>query len=50
MVLSDTAIQRPVLATVISLVLVIFGLFAFERLTVRELPDIDRPVISIGTV
>ncbi len=50
MILSDTAIQRPVLATVVSLVLVIFGLFAFERLTVRELPDIDRPVISIGTV
>ena len=50
MILSDTAIQRPVLATVVSLVLVMFGLFAFERLTVRELPDVDRPVISIGTV
>ncbi len=49
MVLSDTSIRRPVLATVFSAVLMIFGLFAFERLTVREYPDIDRPVISIGT-
>ena len=37
------------LATVLSAVLLIFGLFAFDRLTVREYPDIDRPVISIGT-
>jgi multidrug efflux pump len=49
MVLSDTSIRRPVLATVVSAVLLIFGLFAFDRLTVREYPDIDRPVISIGT-
>ena len=49
MVLSDPSIRRPVLATVLSAVLMIFGLFAFERLTVREYPDIDRPVISIGT-
>ena len=47
--LSDTSIHRPVLATVLSAVLLIFGLFAFDRLTVREYPDIDRPVISIGT-
>ena len=47
--LSDTSIRRPVLATVLSAVLLIFGLFAFDRLTVREYPDIDRPVISIGT-
>ena len=47
--LSDTSVRRPVLATVLSAVLLIFGLFAFDRLTVREYPDIDRPVISIGT-
>ena len=47
--LSDTSIRRPVLATVLSAVLLIFGLFAFDRLTVREYPDIDRPVISIST-
>ena len=50
MVLSDIAIKRPVFATVISLVLVCFGLFAFQRLSVREYPDIDPPIVSITTV
>jgi multidrug efflux pump len=49
MVLSDVCIRRPVLATVISAVLVIFGLFAFQRLPVREYPNIDPPVVSIST-
>ena len=49
MILSDTSIKRPVFATVINLVLMIGGAFAFDRLTVREVPDIDRPVISITT-
>ena len=50
MVLSNISIKRPVLATVVSLVLVLFGAFAFDRLTVREYPDVDRPVISVSTV
>ncbi len=50
MLLSDTSIKRPVLATVMSLVLVIFGLFGYQRLSVREMPDIDRPVVSVSTV
>ncbi|HTI88189.1 MAG TPA: efflux RND transporter permease subunit [Alphaproteobacteria bacterium] len=50
MVLSDICIRRPVLATVISAVLVIFGLFAFQRLPVREYPNIDPPVVSISTI
>jgi multidrug efflux pump len=49
MVLSDVCIRRPVLATVISAILVIFGLFAFQRLPVREYPNIDPPVVSIST-
>ncbi len=49
MVLSDIAIKRPVFATVISLVLVTFGLFAFQRLAVREYPDIDPPIVSVQT-
>ncbi len=49
MVLSDIAIKRPVFATVISLVLVCFGLFAFQRLSVREYPDIDPPIVSVTT-
>ncbi|MCK6451337.1 MAG: efflux RND transporter permease subunit [Alphaproteobacteria bacterium] len=49
MVLSDVSIKRPVFATVISLILVIFGLFAFRNLSVREYPAIDPPVLSITT-
>ncbi|MDP6353370.1 MAG: efflux RND transporter permease subunit [Alphaproteobacteria bacterium] len=50
MVLSDVSIKRPVFATVISLVLVIFGLFAFQRLAIREYPDIDPPTVSVVTL
>ena len=49
MILSDISIKRPVFATVISLVLVSFGLFSFQRLTVREYPDIDPPIVSVQT-
>ncbi len=49
MILSDTSIKRPVFATVVNLALMIGGLFAFDRLTVREVPDIDRPVVSVTT-
>ncbi len=47
MLLSDVSIKRPVVATVASLLLVVFGLFAGMRLPVRETPDIDRPVVSV---
>ncbi|UHD17280.1 efflux RND transporter permease subunit [Thiocapsa bogorovii] len=50
MILSDISITRPVLATVLSLLLVAFGLVAFDRLPLREYPDIDPPVVSIETV
>ncbi len=50
MILSDLAITRPVLASVLSLLLVAFGLVAFERLPLREYPDIDPPVVSIETL
>lgn len=49
MVLSDTSIKRPVFASVIALILVIFGMVAFERLPLREYPDIDAPIVSIDT-
>jgi multidrug efflux pump len=49
MLISDLSIRRPVLATVISLMLIVLGLFAFTRLPLRELPDIDPPVVSITT-
>ncbi len=50
MKLSDTSIRRPVLATVMSLMLVLLGLMSYERLTVREYPNIDPPVVSVRTV
>ena len=49
MKLSDISIHRPVLATVGSLLLIVLGVIAFTRLPLRELPDIDPPVVSIGT-
>ncbi len=50
MILSDVSIKRPVFATVISLLIVILGLAAMQRLPVREYPNIDPPVISITTL
>ncbi|WP_019606165.1 efflux RND transporter permease subunit [Teredinibacter turnerae] len=49
MILSDVSIKRPVFASVISFLLVAFGILAFERLPLREYPDIDPPVVSINT-
>ncbi|HTG76523.1 MAG TPA: efflux RND transporter permease subunit, partial [Steroidobacteraceae bacterium] len=47
--LSELSVRRPVLATVISLLLVILGLLAASRLAIRELPDIESPIVSIET-
>ncbi|KLJ00983.1 efflux RND transporter permease subunit [Luteimonas sp. FCS-9] len=47
MKLSDVSIQRPVFAAVISLLLVALGIMAFTRLTLRELPNIDPPIVSV---
>jgi len=49
MKLSTVSVQRPVFATVVSLLLVILGVLAFTRLAVRELPEIESPVVSIET-
>jgi multidrug efflux pump len=49
MLLSDVSIKRPVFASVISLILIALGLLAYDRLTLREYPDIDPPVVSIRT-
>lgn len=50
MKLSDISVKRPVFASVISLLLMIFGLVAFDRLPLREYPDIDPPVVSVTTI
>ena len=46
--LSDISVRRPVLATVISLLLVVLGVMSFTRLTLRELPAIDPPIVSVS--
>ncbi|NHI00098.1 efflux RND transporter permease subunit [Oceanimonas sp. MB9] len=47
--LSDLAIARPVLATVISLMLCVFGLIAFLELPLREMPDTTSPIVTVRT-
>ncbi|QTP58600.1 efflux RND transporter permease subunit [Billgrantia antri] len=47
--LSDVSVQRPVLATVLALLIVAFGLLSLQRLSLQEYPSIDPPVISIDT-
>ena len=49
MLLSDASVRRPVFASVLSLLLIAFGLVAYARLPLREYPDIDPPVVSIET-
>jgi multidrug efflux pump len=49
MILSDISIRRPVLATVMSLALILLGLMSYQRLPVREYPNIDEPVVSVRT-
>ncbi len=46
--LSDLAIRRPVFATVMSLLLIVIGVMTFSRLTLRELPAIDPPIVSVN--
>ena len=45
--LSEISIQRPVFATVLSLLLLVLGVMSFTRLTLRELPAIDPPIVSV---
>ena len=48
--LSELSIRRPVLATVMTLLLMLFGLLSYSRLPVREYPDITFPIVSVLTV
>ena len=50
MFLTDISIKRPVFATVMSIVLVIFGLVIFNKIAVRELPDIDPSIVTVRTI
>ena len=49
MSLSSISIKRPVLATVMSIVIVLFGVLGYSYLGVREYPSIDPPIITVKT-
>jgi len=49
MFLTDLSIKRPVVASVMSMILVIFGLVVFNDIPTDELPDVQRPVVTIQT-
>jgi multidrug efflux pump len=46
--LPELCIRRPVFATVINLVILLIGIIAYQRLAVREYPNIDEPVVSVS--
>ena len=47
--ISEISIRRPVFATVMSLMILLIGLVSFDRLSVREYPRIDEPVVTVTT-
>ncbi|SCM59013.1 efflux RND transporter permease subunit [Petrimonas mucosa] len=48
MTLSELSINRPVLATVMMLVIIIFGVIGYNSLAVREYPNVDNPIITVS--
>lgn len=48
--ISSTSIDRPVLATVLSIIIIIFGIIGFSTLGVREFPSVDPPIITVQTI
>lgn len=49
MTLPELCIRRPVFASVLSIMLLLIGVMAFSRLTIREYPNIDEPQVSVST-
>jgi multidrug efflux pump subunit AcrB len=47
--LPEICIRRPVLASMMSAALVLFGIIGFSRLPVREFPDVDSPIVNVNT-
>jgi len=50
MQISEISIKRPVLATVMNLVIVLIGLIAYDRLSVRLIPNVDVPIVTVATI
>ncbi len=49
MKLSELSIRRPVFAWVVNIVLVLIGIVAYQRLAVRQIPNVDTPVVTVNT-
>ena len=49
MLISDLSVKRPVFASVVNLLLIVFGIVAISFLSLREYPDIDPPIVSVST-
>ncbi len=47
--ISELSIRRPVLATVLTLIIILFGAVGYTYLGVREFPSVDNPIISVMT-
>lgn len=50
MTLSDISIRRPVFATVLNLVILLIGIISYERLSVRLIPNVDVPIVTVQTI
>mgnify|MGYP003351150304 CR=1 FL=1 len=50
MLLSEVSIRRPVFATMLNVVLIVFGLFSLPRLAIDQMPDVDFPVVTVTVV
>ncbi len=48
--ISEITVKRPVFAAVLSLFVILIGLASYDKLTIREYPDIDRPVVTVTTI
>ncbi len=46
--ISELSIRRPVLATVLTLIIILFGVIGYASLGVREYPSVDNPIISVS--
>ena len=46
--ISELSIRRPVLATVLTVIILLFGLIGYTTLGVREYPSVDNPIISVS--
>lgn len=47
--LAEISVKRPVLSTVLSIIIILFGAIGYKFLGIREFPSIDPPVITVRT-